>query len=43
MAEFFFDLFAELVGGCFELALEDFVANKQTKRRDKQGKGLGTV
>ena len=42
MAEFFFDLFIEFVGGCFEWALEE-VANKPPGKRDKSSKGLGTV
>jgi hypothetical protein len=43
MAEFFFDLFVEFVGGCFEWTLEEVAANKLAGKRDKSSKGLGTV
>ena len=43
MTEFFFDLFIEFIGGCFEWALEEAAVSKQAGKRDKSSKGLGTV
>jgi len=43
MAEFLFDMFFEIIGAFVETGIEEAIARKEPKQRDRASRGLGTI